>query len=85
MHVRVLDATDCSIDLSNDAFPYLAYREGHLGAIPVRMMRVGFVGELGYELHVPSMLAASLWDMLMNAGDPLTIRPFGVEAQRCCG
>jgi len=78
----VLDATDCSIDLSNDAFPYLAYREGHLGAIPVRMMRVGFVGELGYELHVPSMLAASLWDMLMNAGDPLTIRPFGVEAQR---
>ena len=45
-------------------------------------MRVGFVGELGFELHVPSLLAQSLWDRLMSAGEPFNIKPFGVEAQR---
>jgi len=45
-------------------------------------MRVGFVGELGYEIHVPADGAAHLWDALMQAGRAKGIRPFGVEAQR---
>jgi sarcosine oxidase, subunit alpha len=70
------------IDLGDAAFPYLAVREGHLAGAPVRMLRVGFVGELGYEIHVPADRAAVLWDALVQAGTPLGIRPFGVEAQR---
>ena len=46
------------------------------------MMRVGFVGELGYELHVPSPLMGELWDRLLKSGEAHGIRPFGVEAQR---
>ena len=46
------------------------------------MMRVGFVGELGYELHVPSPYIGVLWDRLMEAGEAFGIRAFGVEAQR---
>jgi len=71
-----------SIDLSGEAFPYLAVREGTAAGVPVRVMRVGFVGELGYELHTPAEHAAHLWDALIEAGGELGIRPFGVEAQR---
>jgi len=49
---------------------------------PARVMRVGFVGELGYEIHVPADAACFLWDALMRTGDAHGIRPFGVEAQR---
>ncbi|MCQ9186950.1 hypothetical protein KMT30_49505, partial [Streptomyces sp. IBSBF 2953] len=44
--------------------------------------RVGFVGELGYEIHLPARHALKLWDALMEAGKALDIRPFGVETQR---
>jgi sarcosine oxidase subunit alpha len=70
------------IDLSGAAFPYLAVREGRIAQAPVRILRVGFVGELGYEIHTPAEHAAHLWDALMRAGEPHGIRPFGVEAQR---
>jgi sarcosine oxidase, subunit alpha len=78
----VLGALPCDIDLSAEAFPYLAIRTGTLAGIPVRMMRVGFVGELGYEIHCPSSMGVALWDHLMTAGKPHGIKPFGVEAQR---
>jgi sarcosine oxidase subunit alpha len=69
-------------DLSSDAFPYLALREATVAGIPARLMRVGFVGEWGYEIHVPASHGAALWDALMDAGRGQGIRPFGVEAQR---
>ena len=50
--------------------------------MPVRVLRVGFVGELGYEIHCPASYGAALWDLLLDAGTSLGIRPFGVEAQR---
>ncbi len=53
-----------------------------VGGIPAKLLRVGFVGELGYEIHVPAMQGEALWDMLTEAGKPHGLRPFGVEAQR---
>jgi sarcosine oxidase subunit alpha len=53
-----------------------------LDGIPVRILRVGFVGELGYEIHCPSGMGEALWDRLMDAGHTFGIVPFGVEAQR---
>jgi len=44
-------------------------------------MRLGFVGELSYELHVPSSYMVSLWNMLKDAGKEFNIQNFGVEAQ----
>jgi sarcosine oxidase subunit alpha len=70
------------IDLSREAFPYLGVRTGTVASIPARLMRVGFVGELGYEIHVPASQGEALWDALIQAGRPEGIRPFGVEAQR---
>ena len=43
-----------TLDLSSEAFPYLGVREGEVAGVPARLMRVGFVGELGYEIHVPA-------------------------------
>jgi sarcosine oxidase subunit alpha len=80
---RDLIATlETDIDFSKDAFPYMAVRTGQLGGIQVRVLRVGFVGELGYEIHCPSQMGEALWDQLLEAGRPFGIRPFGVEAQR---
>ena len=70
------------VDLSSAAFPYLAVRQGKIAGIDVRIMRVGFVGEWGYEIHVPAEYGATLWDALMDAGKAFGIGPFGVEAQR---
>ncbi|MFM8464883.1 MAG: glycine cleavage T C-terminal barrel domain-containing protein, partial [Burkholderiaceae bacterium] len=70
------------VDLSGAAFPYLAVRQGKIAGIDARIMRVGFVGEWGYEIHVPAEYGATLWDALMDAGKAFGIGPFGVEAQR---
>ncbi|MEJ2059845.1 MAG: 2Fe-2S iron-sulfur cluster-binding protein [Gammaproteobacteria bacterium] len=70
------------IDLSAEAFPFLGARRGRVAGVPALLMRVGFVGELGYEIHVPAARAAHVWEALMAAGRNLGIRPFGVEAQR---
>ncbi len=71
------------LDVSAKAFPYLACREGEVANIAnARLMRVGFVGELGYEIHVPSRHGTCLWDALMEAGKEFSIKPFGVETQR---
>ena len=70
------------VDLSPQAFPYMGVRRGHVAGIPALFLRVGFVGELGYELHVPASQGEALWDALMEAGEDAGIRPFGVEAQR---
>jgi len=70
------------IDLSAEAFPYMGVRTGQVAGIPTRNFRVGFVGELGYEIHVPASTGEALWDALIDAGRPAGLRPFGVEAQR---
>jgi sarcosine oxidase subunit alpha len=79
---KVLESLDTDIDLSSEAFPYLAYREGTVAGIPARLLRVGFVGELGYEIHVPSRYGEALWDIVMKAGNAFDIKPFGVDTQR---
>lgn len=71
-----------AFDLSNDNFPYLASRQARLAGVDVTMIRVGFVGELGYEIHVDASNALMIWDAIMNAGKEFGIKPFGVEAQR---
>ena len=71
-----------TVDISNKAFPFAGYREFNInGAIPLRAMRLGFVGELSYELHVPSSYMQCVWDLLISAGAEFKIRNFGLEAQ----
>jgi sarcosine oxidase, subunit alpha len=78
----VLETLCHDIDLGADAFPYMAVREGTVAGIRARLIRVGFVGELGYEIHVGQHLGEALWDALMAAESNQKIMPFGIEAQR---
>lgn len=71
-------------DFSNDAFPFLAVRDMEVGPVPVRAVRVGYVGELGYELHVPTEYAAALYEALKDAGAPLGLSDAGYRAIETC-
>ncbi len=79
---EVLKRVCNDIDLSTEGFPYLALRSGTVANIPARLLRVGFVGELGYEIHVPYSQGEALWDILLEAGKKHDIQPVGIEAQR---
>ncbi|MSO41515.1 MAG: FAD-dependent oxidoreductase [Solirubrobacterales bacterium] len=70
------------LDCSNDSFAYLDGKRANVVGVPCLMLRIGFVGELGYELHCPGPLAEHLWDSLLEAGAAHEIRPFGLEPQR---
>jgi heterotetrameric sarcosine oxidase gamma subunit len=67
-------------DLSNAAFPFLSSREIWLASAPVRAARVTYVGELGWELYVPTEFAGAVYDALVSAGDGLGLRHAGYHA-----
>jgi glycine cleavage system aminomethyltransferase T/glycine/D-amino acid oxidase-like deaminating enzyme len=71
-------------DLSDAAVPFLAVRDIEVGLVSVRAVRVGYVGELGYELHVPTEYAAMLYETLKKAGEPHGIRDVGYRAIETC-
>ena len=79
---HVLTKLQSDIDFSSDAFPYMGVRTGVISNIPARVIRVGFVGEIGYEIHVPQLVGEALWDLVIEAGHEFGIQPFGIEAQR---
>jgi dimethylglycine dehydrogenase len=67
-------------DLSNEAFPWLSAKRIVIGMASVLAMRVNYVGELGWELHVPAEHMIPLYDALWQAGEPHGIRDFGMYA-----
>lgn len=70
------------VDLSPDAFRYMRSVEGDVAGVPCLFLRIGFVGEIGWEMHFPAEYSEHMWDALMDAGSEFGIAPFGVEAQR---
>ena len=67
-------------DFSNAAFPFLNAREVELAGVPLKAMRVNYVGELGWELHHPIDRQNELFDALFEAGVSLDLQPFGIRA-----
>ncbi len=70
------------LDTSAEAFTYLDARHAQVGGVPCLLLRIGFVGELGYEIHFPAAHGQDLWDAILAAGRPEGIHPFGLEPQR---
>ena len=71
-----------SRDLAGQKFPYMRIRSAEVAGVPCRLLRIGFTGELSYEIHCPSGYALHLWEALLEAGEAFGIVSFGVEAQR---
>jgi sarcosine oxidase subunit alpha len=71
------------IDLSPETFGYMKVRTGSIAGVPECVVwRIGFTGELSYEIHVPASFGLHVWETLLTIGADLGVRPFGVEAQR---
>ncbi len=68
------------IDLSREAFPHLAVREGTILGIPCRVFRVSFTGELGFEINVPWSFGPAVWEAVVEAGKKLDAVVYGTEA-----
>ena len=68
-HTRSLLGRLTGAALSNDAFPWLCARWMDIGATRVLALRLGYVGELGWELHAPSEALPRIYDALLAAGD----------------
>ena len=68
------------VDLSNEAFPFMSWREGTVAGARARIMRISFSGEMSFEVNVPSNRGAHVWQALMQAGREFSITPYGTEA-----
>ena len=70
-------------NMEHKAFPWLTAQQITVAGIPLRALRVSFVGELGFELHHPIEKQGELFDALMKAGAADGIRPIGLRAMDC--
>ena len=77
---RTLLGRVCDVDLSNAAFQWLSGREATIGLAPATLLRLNFVGELGWEIHHPIECQNAIFDALMDAGEDLGLAPFGIRA-----
>jgi sarcosine oxidase subunit alpha len=70
------------LDCSNEAFAYLDGKRARVAGASSLILRIGFVGEVGYEMHFPSAYGQDVWDAILDAGAEFGIKPFGLEPQR---
>lgn len=68
------------IDFSEEGFPFMAVRDGHIGNIAVKVARLSFSGERAYEVYTGSHDGTAIWEAIMEAGMPFDITPYGTEA-----
>lgn len=83
-NARAVLETVTSNDVSNAAFPFGRVKTIGIAGCPVRALRITYVGELGYELHVPVEYATTVYDTLMAAGGPLQLTNAGYRAIESC-
>jgi sarcosine oxidase subunit alpha len=76
---RLLQKVGCSIDLTNENFPFMTMQRAELAGVAVQLFRVSFSGELAFEVNVDSNYAQHMWQTLMDAGQEFDITPYGTE------
>ena len=79
---REIMAAVTDLDCSAEAFTYLDAKRARVAGVPCLIMRIGFVGEVGYEIHFPAAHGEYLWETLLEAGAQQGLRAFGLEPQR---
>ena len=65
-------------DIDLNGMPHMSVREGHIGKIPIRLFRVSFTGESGFEVNLPPDQAQRVWDTLRQCG----VTPYGTDAMQ---
>src|SRR3712207_3469209 len=75
----VVGAVFPDVDVANEAFPFMTWRDTTLEGVPVRLARISFSGELAFEVYVNSWYAVAVWQRLLEAGRPYGITAYGTE------
>jgi len=76
---KVLAPLVDGLDISAEALPHMSMVEGSICGVPMRLFRVSFTGELGFEVNVPSRHGRRIWDAIWAAGEPHGMTPYGTE------
>ncbi len=66
-------------DLSNEAFPFMTWKEALVGGVPARVFRISFTGELSYEVNVQADYAMGVLEKIVEAGKKYNLTPYGTE------
>jgi 4-methylaminobutanoate oxidase (formaldehyde-forming) len=77
---RLLLSGLTSADMSNEAFPFRTLQEIDMGYALVNALRLSYVGELGWELYVPTEFTLHVYDMLVEAGKSVGLKHAGLNA-----
>ena len=70
------------LDCSPEGFKYLDAKQARVAGVSCLILRIGFVGEVGYEIHFAAAYGEHVWDAIMEAGQKHGMKPFGLEPQR---
>ncbi len=81
-NAREILAQLTELDLSAEAFPISHVRESTIAGVQAKLIRVAFVSDMSFELHIPMTQAPQVWNALFGAGKKYDCRPFGIDAQR---
>ena len=68
------------VDVASASLPHMASAEGTILGVPMRLFRVSFTGELGYEINVPARFARSVWEQVYAAAEAVGVTAYGTEA-----
>lgn len=75
----VLEGLIEGVDISPVAMPHMSVAEGRVSGVPMRLFRVSYTGELGFEVNVPADYGRAVWEAIFKAGEPYGITPYGTE------
>jgi len=76
---KILNKLIPDLDLSDENFPHMSFKEAKIGKIKCRVMRISFTGEHSYEINVQANYGKSLWEQCMEVGKEFNITPYGTE------
>jgi sarcosine oxidase subunit alpha len=76
---KILNKLIPDLNLSDENFPHMTFKEAQIGKIKCRVMRISFTGEHSYEINVQANFGKSLWEQCIDAGKEFNITPYGTE------
>ena len=76
---KILNKIIPNLDLSDDNFPHMSFKEVLIDKTKCRIMRISFTGELSYEINAPASYGEAIWQKCIEAGKEFNITPYGTE------
>ncbi len=76
---KLLNKIVPDLNLSDENFPHMSFKEAQIGNIKCRIMRISFTGEHSYEINVQASYGKSVWEKCMTEGKEFNITPYGTE------